>query len=129
MATERSYYSDEKGVNITGTRAIFGSTTYSMANISSVSTREEPAKRALGIWIAIIGLLLLIIGVSASLTWLIIGGIVILGIGALIAWAAKGTYYVKISSASGEVDALSSSDKEYIAKVVQALNEAIISRG
>ncbi len=129
METERTYYSDEKGVRITGTRAIFGSTTYSMANISSVSTAEEPAKRSGGIVTAIIGLILLIIGASAGWSWLLIGGIILLLIGALVAWAAKGKYHVRISSASGEAIALSSNDREYITKVVFALNEAIVSRG
>lgn len=38
-------------------------------------------------------------------------------------------YYVRISSNSGTSDVLSSSDKQYIQKVVEALNQAIIYRG
>lgn len=129
MATEQTYYSDEKGVRITGTRVIFGSTTYSMANISSIRTDEEPAKRAPGIVTAIIGLILLVTGISAGWAWLIITGIVILGIGVLIARAASAKYHIKITSASGEATALSSNDKEYAGKIVNAVNEAIISRG
>jgi hypothetical protein len=129
LAEEDSFYSDERGVNITGTRAIFGATTYSMANISSVRTDEEPPKRGGGIGTAILGMLLLIIGIAASWTWLIIGGIVVISIGALVAWAARGKYHIKVSSASGEATALTSDDKEYIGRIVQALNESMISRG
>jgi hypothetical protein len=129
MATERSFYSDDKGVNITGTRAIFGSTTYSMANISSVKTAVEPVKRSPGIITAIIGIVLLIIGIASGWTWLIVGGVIVLAIGAFIAWAASAKYHVRISSASGEATALSSKDKEYVDKIVQALNESMISRG
>ena len=127
MATEQTYYSDEKGVRITGTRAIFGSTTYSMANISSIRTDQEPAKRIPGVVTAIIGLILLFMGYSE--VWLVIIGIVILGIGVLMALRAKGTYHVKITSASGEATALSSNDEGYVRRIVNAVNESIISRG
>jgi len=68
MNAERVYYSDEKGVRITSTRAIFGSTTYSMANISSVKSAEEPPKRGGGIFTAFVGVVILLIGASAGWT-------------------------------------------------------------
>ena len=57
MTDERTFYSDETGIQITGTRAIFGNTTYSMANISSVRTSETPAKRGGAIFTLIIGII------------------------------------------------------------------------
>ena len=129
MATERTYHSDEKGVRITGTRAIFGSTTYSMANLSSVRTQVKPPNRSGGIWTALVGVVALVIGVATGVTGITMVGVVIFLLGILIAWMAKGTYYVMISSASGESEALSSSDKDYIDGVTRALNEAIIGRG
>ncbi len=129
MATERTYYSDEKGVRITGTRAIFGSTMYSMANLSSVRTLVKPPKRSGGIWTALVGVVALVIGATTGVTVITVAGVVILLLGIFIAWMAKGTYYVMISSASGESEALSSTDESYINSVTQALNEAIISRG
>ena len=42
---------------------------------------------------------------------------------------AKATYKMRIASASGEVDAISSKDKEYIQAIVQAIEEAFIKRG
>jgi len=77
---------------------------------------------------AIIGFILLLIGTSVG-GWLVTIGVLILLIGIVIAWKAKGIYHVKITSASGESDAFSSNDREYIQRIVQAMNEALISRG
>ena len=38
---EPTYYSDEKGVRITPTRLTIGSTTYAMANITSIKTKKD----------------------------------------------------------------------------------------
>jgi hypothetical protein len=78
----------------------------------------------------VIGVLL--IGIGSQLgdsTWLILFGVVLLGAG--IAWAVllKPTYHLRVSSASGETEPLSSKDKQYIDHVANALNEALIKRG
>ena len=59
----------------------------------------------------------------------VIAGVVVLGLGTLIAAIAKPTYCVKITSASGEAKATPSKDKQYIDSIVMALNEALIRRG
>jgi hypothetical protein len=41
----------------------------------------------------------------------------------------KSTHHVVLSSASGETRALNSKNKEFIANVINALNQAIVSRG
>ena len=48
-------------------------------------------------------------------------------VGAIV-WfcAARLDYHVDISSASGEVHALTSKDKAYIQRIVQSINEAIV---
>jgi len=129
MTTERTFYSDEKGVRITSVRAIFGRKTYVMANITSVATAENPAKRTPGIIFAILGLIILVACISFKSGEGVIVGAVLLGLGILIAAIAKPTYHVKITSASGEEEPTSSKDKEYIHNIVTALNEALISRG
>ena len=129
MATEPTFYSDERGVRITPTRAIFGSTTYAMANITSVARDEEPPRRKPGIIIAILGLIILVACVSFESAVGAIVGVVVLGLGTLIAAKAKATYYVKITSASGETKPTSSKDKQHIDSIVTALNEALIKRG
>jgi len=129
MTSERTYYSDEAGVRITGTRAIFHNTTYSMANIASIRTAQVPPKRAGAIWTIIIGLALSIIGISANISAMTIIGIVVLLLGILWFWKASSEYHIMITSASGEASALKSRDKDYISKIAQAMNEAIINRG
>lgn len=129
MTTEQTFYSDDSGIRITGTRAIFNKTTYSMANISSIRTAEYPPKRAGAIWTIIIGIILFIIGLSANVAALTVFGIIILLLGVLWAWKARGEYHIMITSASGEASAVKSKNKEYINKIAQAMNEAIIHRG
>ena len=138
MSTEQTFYSDERGVRITATRVIFDSatesTTYSMANITSVTTVKEPAKRTLGILVAIIGIVLLLGGLGIDGTELTIVGAITGALGLLFAYFAKGVYKLKITSASGEFFPISSEkdkniDEEYIEKIAVAINEAMISRG
>ena len=129
MTTEQTFYADEDGVRITATRAIFGSTTYSMANITSVTRGEEPAKRMPGILVAIVGFLTLIVGSSSNSTIWIVIGVLISVLGIYIAYTAKGKYFLKITSAAGESTPISSKDKKYIDGIAVAINEALIRRG
>ena len=122
---ETSFYSDNSGVRITNTRAILGTKTYAMANISSVSAAITPAKRGLGIVLAIIGFLLVLVPESGVRIF----GVILLGVGILLAVIAKATYIVRIGSASGEADAISSHDRAYVDGIVTAMNEAFIKRG
>ena len=129
MTEEVNFYSDEKGVRITNSRAIFGAKTYAMANISSISMGTIAAKLMPGILVAIMGLLIIIPSASLGKVGFIIFGVLVLVIGILMSTTAKATYIVKIASTSGEADAISSHDKNYIQSVVNAMNEAIIKRG
>ncbi len=134
MVSEETFYTDKRGVRITATRAIFpgakaqdDSITYSMANLSSVRTSRDPAKRARGITVAVIGLVVLYLWLGTPVV--AAGGGLMLVVGALMAYLAKTTYHLKITSASGEHTPVSSTDRAYIEKLTTALNDAIISRG
>lgn len=115
---------------ITTARAVLAGTTYAMANITSVRQLAEPSAAgflgllaaggaALGIYVAIDGL------------WRL--GLVILAFAALLGLAAyfarKRTYWVRIGTAGAETNAVSSDDPVWVARVVGALNDAIVSRG
>ncbi|MFC2012646.1 DUF6232 family protein [Chloroflexota bacterium] len=127
MSSDRVFYSDDSGVTITSTRAIFGDTTYSMANISSLRTEEIPPKMGCQIYVILTGLAVSFMGL---IHWaFIIFGILILLIGLLWARSISGEYHIVITSAAGEKSALQSKDKEYIDRIERAINEAIISRG
>ena len=118
---EISYYSDDKGVRITNSRAIFGNKTYVMGNISSISLGQKNPDYTFAVIFFIGGLFCLFFD--------LILGAVIFTVGILIAYSAKGEYTVKLTSASGETDALSDSNKTYIQDVVNAMQEAIVNRG
>lgn len=130
-ATPETTYYQDGNITVTNARAVLGSKTYAMANITSVSMGEIPANRTPGIVIALIGLAILACSASGGSDGIagIIGGLVVAGFGAFLAYAVKTQYVVKIGSASGESNALTSNDREYIQKIVNAINEAIIKRG
>lgn len=65
---------------------------------------------------------------SESIGGFIVGALMLVA-GLVIAALSKPSYIVRLGSASGEADALISKDREYIQKIVNALNEAIIKRG
>jgi uncharacterized membrane protein YvbJ len=118
---EITLYSDNKGVKITNTRAIFRNKTYVMTNISSISIGYKKPNWLPAIVVLLFGMACLFI--SPFL------GFIVLIIGCVIFYFTKGEYSVRITSASGETDAFSDKDKEYIQNIVTAINEAIIHRG
>jgi hypothetical protein len=54
-------------------------------------------------------------------------GIVLLGVGASLMWLMKDRYAVRIETAEGEKNVVVSPSKEYIALIVDALNQAFVS--
>jgi hypothetical protein len=141
--SEAIFYED-RFIRITNARAVFGSQTYVMANITSVSKRVMPPNRMLGMVTTFIGLIVIAIAIiDAALYGEIgssggmIGGIIALGlfglvvtiVGIALMRIAKPTYVVRIGSASGESNVLTSKDAAYIQKIVDSMNAAIIKRG
>lgn len=128
MADETSYYSDEKGVRVTDKRVIIGSTTYSLANITSVSTKvEQPSKvwptlfMALGVLVTWMAL------ANKSFAAVPVGGI--FGVmGYLWFRGIKPIWHLRIASASGEATPLQSINQQWVASIAQAINEAIMHR-
>ena len=131
MADEVALYQDAN-IQITNLRAMLQGKTYAMANVTSVSMFTQFAKRGPAVLLAILGGLFVLVGLVAgeemrgcSLTI----GIVMLVVGIIAAVIAKNVYWVRIGSASGETNALSSNDREYILRIVGAMNDAIVRRG
>jgi hypothetical protein len=153
MTEQEKVFFQDKIVLVTNSRAVLGSRTFAMSNITSVTPGVIPADRTFGIVIAIIGVL--VTGFCGfislfGLVWLfgassknmssalggnifiglfVLLGVLILGLGIFLAMREKPTYVVRIGSASGESNALASKDYQYIYKVVNAMNQAIIHRG
>jgi len=118
-------------VIIPGRTSSEGPSTYSMANITSVKTVKRGPNLGAAIVIAIIGgcFIWARYGFEMDNEILTIVGIVFIVIGLVLAILLKPTYYLQIVSASGEIDALESKNKDSIDHVVTAINEALIKRG
>ncbi len=127
MADEVSYYSDQSGVRVSDKRVIIGNTTYSMANITSVSTRVDKPSMVGPILVIAIGLFLFVSSISQQSGAALIGAI-IAGLGYFWYRGRKPVWHLHIASASGETTPLQSINGQWISSIAQAINEAIIHR-
>lgn len=125
---ETTYYRDGQ-VTISNSRAVLGTKTYAMSNITSVTMGERPANRSLGAIFILLGAAGLCVGSASHSNAPLLIGILAVIAGIALIFIAKPSYIVKIGSAGGESDALIATDKDYIQKIVNAVNEAIIKRG
>ena len=119
---ETTFYQDSL-VTVTQSRYITQSKTYAMRNISSVHVFEIEKSKAVPILMILLGLPFLL---SRNVFWI---GLILIGLGILLLFNIKNEYTVRISTNAGEADSTISKDKEYIQKIVNALNEAMIHRG
>lgn len=119
---ERIFYQDTN-VTVTQARFVTQAKTYAMSNVSSVSLYRIKRSKKLEIFLIAIGLVM-IVGESTR----IVGSIFLL-IGVVMLFLLKDSYSVRINSNSGEADGFISKEKDYVEKVVNAVNEAIIHRG
>lgn len=119
MAEEKVFL-DERGVKVTNARFLTFGKTHSMAGVTAVSSFIIKPNRKQPLILAAIGIIV------AIFHW---SGFIVIG-GAVAFWfLQKPKYTVSLSSASGNDDALTDPDKDFIFRVVDALNEAIVYRG
>ena len=128
---EETFYSDN-AVAVTNTRIIIWGTTYALRNITSVKMTFTPPRIVKPILLLIVGLIILLAAFMSfnGNTPAPIGVYIIAGamIGGAILWilSAITMYHVGLSSASGEIHALTSKNKAYIERVVLSINKAIV---
>ena len=128
---EEKVFFNFDGVTVSNSRFIVRSQTYAMQSVTSVKPGIVEPKRGVAILLMFIGFLLLVGEMLALYTAgvLLIAGIVAIIIG-LIAWVLeKPKYSVILNTSAGEHHALISEKKQDIEHVLQALNQAIVSRG
>ena len=122
---EKDFFKDSN-VLITQSRFVCLDKTYAMRNISSVSIGTIRGR--ISGWLIIFLFLAIIIAFANDS--FVFGVIFVLFLFLYMYFGQpKDKYIVRINSNSGEVNALESLNKEYIQKVVDALNNAIIYRG
>lgn len=112
---------EEQGVLVTNTRFTHEHNTFAMANVTSVSFAVD------GWVLGAIALFLGVLCLAQGVEFLRMLGIVLVLLGALI--LALRRAHVVLRSAGGEQRALSSINRKFIARVVAAVNEAIVYRG
>lgn len=119
---EKTFFQHD-GVHVTNSRFVVDGQTYAMSNITSVKAWVNKPSRLIPILLIVFGVLPIIGGSKAY-------GALILAVAGVIWFLLQKTYYhVQLHTAGGETNALKSKQKEYVEKVVGAINEAIIHRG
>lgn len=118
---QETTFFEHEGVRITNTRFIVDGQTFAMNNITSVKPLEKKPSRMLPAALVIIGALPAINGTYGGLALSLIGVVWLL--------LQKTVYHVMLHTAGGETSALKTYQKEYLQKVVTALNNAIVHRG
>lgn len=119
---ETKFYQDS-AVIVTQSRFVTQSKTYAMRNISSVHVFEIIKSKTKAIFLVIFGLFFLF---SKTFFWI---GLIIIALGIWWLFSIKNEYAVRISTNAGEANSIISKNKDYIEKIVNALNDAIIHRG
>lgn len=114
-----------------------------MSNVTSVSVTKTPRKTALPLLMIVNGALGILaaggLGIASGMLgaggWesgvpvCLVMAVLLLLVGVALYSDAKDKYTIKIGSASGEYNALSSTDKMVVREIAAALNQAIIERG
>lgn len=128
---EEKVFFNFDGVTVSNSRFIVRSQTYAMQSVTSVKPGIVKPKRGVSMVFMLIGMLLLIAELMELFDRgvLLVAGAIAILIG-LIAWyLAKPKYSVILHTSAGEHHALISEKKQDIEHVLQALNQAIVSRG
>lgn len=126
-SAERKFFED-RNVCVTNTRFLRGNETFAMSGITSVKAFTEVPSKTGPLVVIGIGALVFLAMVSSSLGGALVGAVLI-GLGILWLRSIKDIHHVRLVTTSGETDALSSLNAEYIGSVVGAINEAIVHRG
>jgi hypothetical protein len=124
MENVEKVFHNDANVIVTQSRFIASGRTYTMRNISSVTVSTVEKDKKLQIALLVVGCLMALTGGGVQIAGFVIA------LGALI-WllTMKNNYAVRISTNAGESNSLTSADKAYVQKIVNAVNEAIIHRG
>jgi hypothetical protein len=121
---------EEGNVKITNLRAIIGTKTYAMSNVTSVNLSKKTESNA-PVFLILGGILIGIIGLTNVRDYMgcLILAVLLVGGGILASKTAKPTYMVQIGSSSGESNILESQDADHIKRIVASMNDAIVRRG
>lgn len=118
---EEKTFFEYEGVRVTNARFVVDGQTFAMSNVTSVKPVAVPPNRLWGYVLLLIGLVALIQNPFF--------GVPVIAIAAYFVYSQKATYHVMLRTSGGETKALTTHQKEYLNKVISALNDAIVYRG
>lgn len=124
----------QEGVVVSQTRLVVDGITYAMSSISSCKTGDSEEQDGGKKFLRTLAILAsvaagLIIGLVTELTVGVVIGIVGLVASLLFIKTKYLVYHIYLGTVSGEVQAVSSSDENFIRQIERAVNDAIIARG
>lgn len=131
-------------ITVTKTRAIIGTQTFAIANVTSVNVVKGSDDSMAPVGCLLIGILAILVGLAFGVTAFMrertvssLGnGVAILAVGAALFFAGwrmnkdvKVNWVLSLRTAGSEIRVLSSTNKELIAKAADAVSKAIVARG
>jgi hypothetical protein len=119
---EERVFFEYEDVKVTNSRFVSGGHTFAMNNVTSVKPFVEKPNRFGGIVILGLGLILL-------LNDNVILGCLIVAAAAWYLYQQKTIYHIVLATSAGETKALMTYQPDYLSKVLEALNNAIVYRG
>ena len=118
---ERTFFEYED-VKVTNARFISGGQTFAMNNVTSVKPFEQKPSRLGGIVVLLVGLIIM-----AKSSFMV--GLLIAAAAAYFLYQQKSMYHILLATSAGETKALRTKQRDYLDKVIGALNDAIVYRG
>ncbi|WP_192822789.1 DUF6232 family protein [Rufibacter sp. LB8] len=120
---QETVFFQDANVTVTQSRFISGGQTFAMRNISSVSNFHIKKSRAGAILLLMLGILMLFSEATRGM------GIALALAGGVWLYFTKDSYAVRINSNSAEANGFVAKDRDYIQKILDAVNEAMVFRG
>ena len=119
---DEKVFFEHGGVQVTNARFKVDAQTYAIRNITSTAAWSKPQSWVVPAFLILCGILSFM-GKSEPGV-----GVLFMLVGAGLFWWGRPWHFVKLNTASGEVKALKSRDKNYVLQVVNALNDAMVSQ-
>lgn len=126
-------------ITITKTRALIGTQTFAIANVTSVNIGRNDPSPWMPLGCLAFGAILLVSGIATAIsasrasasegTATALGGAFFLVMGWLWLKSNKPTWVLILRTAGSEMRVLTSKDKELIGKAAAAVSSAIVARG
>ena len=128
MADESTFF-QSRGIAVTNARFIVGAQTFAVRGITSVQGVETPASYGWPALLTLLGLVIMALSLFGGEVGVGVFGVLLFAAGIWLFTRQKPKFAVVLRTAGGDVTAYESRNRDHIAEIIRALNEAIISHG